>query len=477
MAEKGASSIATQKIEDQLTCPVCLDQFTDPRTLPCLHSFCVQCLKGLPLNQKGNDRYSLSCPTCRTEADLNQQGVAGLPKAFNLNNLKEVHDLMKKVSDEKKIICDNCNKEGATGYCPECVKFICPSCAEIHKQWSTLAKHEIMSINEVSSKTSQMIPLKPEPVMNCSSHSKPLDLYCVTCEQPICYHCTIKSHKGHSHDLMTDAFEQSKEDLRHNLQQVEERIVETNQKRVELQQRQKILQEDCEKRKTAINELCDKLVESVGKARALGMHFIDSGLKNMMSFEDEQIKSALEHVEELHRYKDHTEHNLKLATPTQLLMAKKQMITRMEVLMKSDQFDPTIDAFHIDTNQECSREIAAAFSALQTNLIIPFCYPKKVYMQCEIIPDFPKVINIMVKPAAILTFMVLYQGRPILIDKRDISCIFYSHIKCVGEVNYLINGEEVKYQVKFYRNPGIYTLELKIGGLKLYANQINVKAH
>ena len=38
-----------QKFEDQLTCSVCLDQYTNPKTLPCHHSFCLGCIKRVPV--------------------------------------------------------------------------------------------------------------------------------------------------------------------------------------------------------------------------------------------------------------------------------------------------------------------------------------------------------------------------------------------------------------------------------------------
>ena len=35
-------------LQELLTCNVCLDQYTNPKTLPCLHSFCLKCIEKLP---------------------------------------------------------------------------------------------------------------------------------------------------------------------------------------------------------------------------------------------------------------------------------------------------------------------------------------------------------------------------------------------------------------------------------------------
>ena len=41
-----------QQFDDQLTCSVCLDQYTNPKILPCYHSFCLKCIEPLPVEIK-----------------------------------------------------------------------------------------------------------------------------------------------------------------------------------------------------------------------------------------------------------------------------------------------------------------------------------------------------------------------------------------------------------------------------------------
>ena len=37
-----------EQFDNQLTCNVCLDQYTDPKVLPCIHSFCLKCIQLTP---------------------------------------------------------------------------------------------------------------------------------------------------------------------------------------------------------------------------------------------------------------------------------------------------------------------------------------------------------------------------------------------------------------------------------------------
>ena len=38
---------ALKKLEDQLTCAICLDTFKDPKLLQCFHVYCKDCLQQL----------------------------------------------------------------------------------------------------------------------------------------------------------------------------------------------------------------------------------------------------------------------------------------------------------------------------------------------------------------------------------------------------------------------------------------------
>uniref|UniRef100_A0A1X7STX1 RING-type domain-containing protein n=1 Tax=Amphimedon queenslandica TaxID=400682 RepID=A0A1X7STX1_AMPQE len=131
MATKPSSSSPglRQKLDKELTCPVCLDHYTNPKTLPCLHSFCEHCLEGLPLDKK-NETYYLSCPTCRHRTELPEEGAGVFPVAFTLNNLKEMYSLTKKTADLSNPQEATCSDHGKPLelFCETCNTVICVTC-------------------------------------------------------------------------------------------------------------------------------------------------------------------------------------------------------------------------------------------------------------------------------------------------------------------------------------------------------------
>ena len=139
MASKPSSSSSPGllKLEEQLSCPVCLDLYTNRKTLPCLHSFCETCIERFPQDKEG-ETYYLSCFTCRHRTELPGGGAGAFPVAFTFNNLKEIYSLMKKVSNPQQVTCDNCTTANATGYCKDCSKFLCQKCMDIHKGWAPI---------------------------------------------------------------------------------------------------------------------------------------------------------------------------------------------------------------------------------------------------------------------------------------------------------------------------------------------------
>ena len=71
---------------DETTCPVCLEEFQEPKCLPsCAHNVCERCLE----NMVRRNSITISCPQCREESFLPSVGVSALPTNHLLLRLME----------------------------------------------------------------------------------------------------------------------------------------------------------------------------------------------------------------------------------------------------------------------------------------------------------------------------------------------------------------------------------------------------
>ena len=66
-ARAKASTLAKDLVKE-LECAVCLDQYKEPKVLPCLHSFCKTCLEGLLAKQ--GMAWKIKCPSCRISVEV-----------------------------------------------------------------------------------------------------------------------------------------------------------------------------------------------------------------------------------------------------------------------------------------------------------------------------------------------------------------------------------------------------------------------
>lgn len=57
--------IPIQRIKDICKCGLCLETYVDPKTLPCRHSFCSDCLENLVEFVDNSKTIRIKCPTCQ----------------------------------------------------------------------------------------------------------------------------------------------------------------------------------------------------------------------------------------------------------------------------------------------------------------------------------------------------------------------------------------------------------------------------
>ena len=412
-------STALDKLQEQLTCPVCLSQFDSPKTLPCLHSFCLKCIQQLPVDlEKG--KHVISCPTCRKTAQVPNKGPADLPTAFVINSFIEIEEQLKKVVVKgKQISCDNCLEGDATSYCKQCAIGFCEKCLAMHNGLRAHAAHQIMDMKEVVITASQLLPVKEEAIMNCTNHNEPLKIFCETCQELICQSCTIQRHKDHNYDVVSDTFPKHRQDIKKVLEVVVNKMVALQDALTAITRREEDVTKQRDDRIKEIHLQVQGIVELVTQTGQQLQGEVTRVAKGKLQLLGQQKEEAELSLVQLKSCKEFVEKGLEVGSQQQILSEKKSMIEGMEVVsaqINPDVFQPVeeanitftgnnklvescksigeVDSFSFadysnvkvscPTSSMAGRKVTATLS-LQTKLGSPYKIPPSLPLTCHLI--------------------------------------------------------------------------------------------
>ena len=94
-------------------CPLYLETVKDPKTLPCLHSFCLVCLDKHAHYARRQLHTAIKCPVCQASFQIPQEDTfGGLPASFHLNRLVDLLALADGGTESQQ--CGSC-EENNTG--------------------------------------------------------------------------------------------------------------------------------------------------------------------------------------------------------------------------------------------------------------------------------------------------------------------------------------------------------------------------
>ncbi|XP_028449682.1 tripartite motif-containing protein 16-like [Perca flavescens] len=241
MAQRGV-----QLDRETFSCSICLDLLKDPVTIPCGHSYCMNCIQ--EFWDKEDKKKIHSCPQCR-------EPFTSRPVLVKNTMLSDIMEQLKKTglqaapadhcyAGAEDVACDVCTerKLKALKSCLVCLVSYCDQHLQPHYNSSAFEKHKLV---EPSKKLQENI---------CSRHDEVMKMFCRTDQQLICYLCPVDEHKGH--DTVSAAAERTErqKELEGSRQNIQQRI-QDREKDV------KLLQQEVE----AINHSADKVVEDSGK--------------------------------------------------------------------------------------------------------------------------------------------------------------------------------------------------------------------
>lgn len=144
-----------ESLLQEITCNICHELMKDPRTLPCTHVYCRECLESLAKHSQAMGQGRSQCPECRQVVQMPNGDPVDLPKDFRTVRLKEVYEKMLQISQ------------------------------------------------------SPSSPATPAPegsaesaTLKCQLHGRAIEMYCISCRDILCQEC-VQVHKNHNYDYLS----------------------------------------------------------------------------------------------------------------------------------------------------------------------------------------------------------------------------------------------------------------------------------
>ena len=299
-----------KNLKKHVECSICLDNFKEPKTIACLHTFCCECLKKHVLLSQRQGQFR--CPECQTQIVIPEGNrFDQLPTSFLHNSLLSLLTVQQS-GDRGEISCKLCKKKSVeTSYCFECEKFLCCTCVNAHELFrdTAFAGHKVTPVKQFQAEDYEAL-LKRKAFCTEKYHEKEVTrFYCRVCQTCICQICINMNHKTHEIELLetaadeerakilagVESMKQKHQTCRGIIRQLEETAanLEAN---IATAKRQ--VSQSAEQMIAVIHEREREAITTLENTRVSRMQKLDTVKKQVQQLE-KQIKQAAEFASEL----------------------------------------------------------------------------------------------------------------------------------------------------------------------------------
>ncbi|XP_051718108.1 tripartite motif-containing protein 16-like isoform X2 [Ctenopharyngodon idella] len=365
--------------QDEFNCSICLDLLKNPVTIPCGHSYCMNCITGCwdQDDQKG----VYSCPQCR-------QTFTPRPVLGKNTMLVEVLEKLKKTklqaarpvqcyTESADVECDICtgDKNKAIKSCLVCLNSYCQNHLEQHESFFKNKKHNLM---DATGRLQEMI---------CPKHEKLLEIFCRTDQNCICYLCTMDEHKNH--DTVSAAAERTEKQrkLGEMERKFQQRIQEKLKQLVELREAVESHKRSAQAAVEDSERIFTELIRSIERSRSEVTQLIRDQEKTAVSQAEGQLERLEQEIDDLRRRDaeleqlSHTDHHIHFLQSFQSLSPVPPGSTDLSRITVSsrlsfDDFSEAVSYLREKLEHFCREEIEQISDRVTCIVIIPPPEPK-----------------------------------------------------------------------------------------------------
>ncbi|XP_073704827.1 tripartite motif-containing protein 16-like protein [Garra rufa] len=280
--------------EDQFSCPICLDLLKGPVTIPCGHSYCMNCITDC-WNKEDQWRV-YSCPECR-------QTFSPRP-ALNMNVMfAEMVEKLKKKKVQMKVEaqsfsyaepgdveCDVCTgrKRKAVKACLMCLESYCQTHIECHKESHSSKRHKLTDAGRIHK-------------MICSKHDRLQEIFCRTDQLCICLMCMMDEHKNHDTVSVEAEWTEKQNQVGELQEKCQRRIQERQKKLQELKEAIKTHKSSAQAAVKESERIFTELIRSIKRSRTEVIQMIRNQEQAEVSRAEGLLKQLEREIDDLRR--------------------------------------------------------------------------------------------------------------------------------------------------------------------------------
>ena len=310
-------------LHEELSCSVCMCKYTDPKQLPCLHSFCLHCLNGIQRTSGRRDK--IACPECRQEFNVPDNGnLNALPTNFRINSLLDV--LAIKECSTTGVKCGNCDERTKQShYCFQCYAFWCEECIGLHNRMKANKDHYALALEDFRDQDFENILKRPEFCAMPGHEKKEMEFFCKICKVAICNACALTDHDGHGKILLEQAANERKLRVKSAIESRRKRAQTKRSKITKLDESLSEVQEQAARVKTNVKKYTDSIIATIEAKKQEIFDDVERRTKASL----QKIEKRKEEIEEQAKRHESeiidTETLLKRSTSAQLMQPNEQM--------------------------------------------------------------------------------------------------------------------------------------------------------
>ncbi|KAL9987289.1 hypothetical protein ACROYT_G001571, partial [Oculina patagonica] len=283
-------------LKEHVTCSICLDTYTDPKTIDCLHTFCCECLKKHALTSQRQGFYR--CPECNAQVGIPEGNRFDLlPNSFLHKSLLSLL-AVRRSNDGNEISCSMCQKKSAEiNYCFDCEKFMCPDCVKAHDLFRTAAfeGHKVTPVKQFQPEDYEAL-LKRQSFCSQKYHEREVTrFFCLQCQDCVCQVCIVTDHKSHDVIPLDKAADDEKANIIAEAERMKEKVQACSDVIRQLEAMELELETNTATAKRSVSQTAEQMIAKIREREREAI----TALENTRVSRTEKLNSAKETAESL----------------------------------------------------------------------------------------------------------------------------------------------------------------------------------